>query len=163
MVVPLYSRPRKVGVEDYCREVRQALALLEEAGRMDLVQPEALGRLRPACRHLQGLRRRLWRTGQSASQVRRAGRAKGGYGGKGTAWAGRGTDKVGPVWGGPNGNPRRAERSRHQLVDRAWCSAMSRVWPARRARKALGEGEGPEQLGAGKTSLLAITEWCRSR
>ncbi|KAJ1191619.1 hypothetical protein NDU88_000935 [Pleurodeles waltl] len=55
---------------------------------------------------------------KTASQVRRGGRAKGGPGGKGAAWAGRGAGKVGPAWGGPKGNPRQAERSRHQLVER---------------------------------------------
>ncbi|KAJ1216134.1 hypothetical protein NDU88_003740 [Pleurodeles waltl] len=42
-------------------KVRKALALLEQAGRMDLVRPEALGPLRPSADHRWDLRRRSWR------------------------------------------------------------------------------------------------------
>ncbi|KAJ1166511.1 hypothetical protein NDU88_006911 [Pleurodeles waltl] len=95
-------------------KVRQALALLEQAGRMDLVRPEALGPLRLAHRALAGVVAAVMacsppRAGKTASQVRRGGRAQEGPGRKSAAWGGRGAVKGGVAGGGLRGDPRRAE------------------------------------------------------
>ncbi|KAJ1129387.1 hypothetical protein NDU88_007758 [Pleurodeles waltl] len=120
-------------------KVRQALALLEQVGCMDLVQPEAFGPLRPTRRSSAGVAAAVMacsplRAGKTSSQVRRGGRAPGGLGKNGAARAGRGAGEMGPAWGSPKGNPRRAGQSRRQLVERgkvrrnepgAACSARS--------------------------------------
>ncbi|KAJ1187758.1 hypothetical protein NDU88_004528 [Pleurodeles waltl] len=79
-------------------KVRKALALLKQAGCMDLVQPAVLGPLRPVRRACVGVAAAVMacsppRAARTVSQVRRGGRDKGGPGRKGAAWAAGGARK----------------------------------------------------------------------
>ncbi|KAJ1126763.1 hypothetical protein NDU88_005169 [Pleurodeles waltl] len=96
-------------------KVRKALALLEQAGHMDIVRQEALGPLCLPRRASAGVAAAGMacsppRTTRMVSpQVRRGGRGKGGPWRKGAAWAAGGACEVGPAGAGPKGNPRRPE------------------------------------------------------
>ncbi|KAJ1172367.1 hypothetical protein NDU88_004214 [Pleurodeles waltl] len=103
-------------------KVRQALALLEQAGRMDLVQPEAFGPGQPVRRASTGVAAAVLacsppRTAQPMSLVRMGGRAAGGTGKRGAAWAGQGAAGRGAAWGSAEGNPYKVGHARHQILD----------------------------------------------
>ncbi|KAJ1098236.1 hypothetical protein NDU88_003352 [Pleurodeles waltl] len=97
-------------------KVQKALALLEQAGRVDIVQPEALGLLRPVRRASAGVAAAVMACSPlcAARMVAQVRRGKGGPGRKGEAWVVGGAGKVGPAWTGPKGNPRQLECSRSE-------------------------------------------------
>ncbi|KAJ1214086.1 hypothetical protein NDU88_001713 [Pleurodeles waltl] len=92
-------------------KVRKALALLEQAGRMDIVRPEAGVAAAVMVRSPPHAAR-------TVAQVRSGRRGKGGPGRKGAVWTLGGTVMVGPAWAGPKGNPRQPERSHSERCDR---------------------------------------------
>ncbi|KAJ1199423.1 hypothetical protein NDU88_003259 [Pleurodeles waltl] len=76
-------------------QVKAALVLLQQAGRMDLLKEEALAPGRPARRASAGVAAAVMaclppRAGAACSQVRRGGKGAGGPSSEGAAWVGHG-------------------------------------------------------------------------
>ncbi|KAJ1188757.1 hypothetical protein NDU88_005514 [Pleurodeles waltl] len=91
--------------------VRKALALLEQAGRLDLVRLEALAPERPACQASAGLAAAVLacsplRATSSGVQLRKGARVVGGPGRRGAAWAGPGEAGRRAAGAGPPGKPK---------------------------------------------------------
>ncbi|KAJ1088779.1 hypothetical protein NDU88_001934 [Pleurodeles waltl] len=139
-------------------KVRRALALLEQAGRMDLIKPEALAPERPACQASAGVAVLACSPPRTAT----VGIQEGGEGGLREGWGGEAL--AGRVWEKPGGgrlvpelwgSPRGQGALLGSLVTRGGPTMGSRERPAQHAFP-WGRGPGPAQrCGEAGTGVCA--------